>query len=102
MMEKEAMYRNIFAMFETTRILLGLILSILIGGIAYQRRSLTYSGWAGAIITGTLTFGFGGWAWGFTLITFFATSSGLSHVRHAQKLRMAGEKFEKGGRRDLF
>jgi len=49
----------------------------------------------------TLTFGFGGWAWGITLITFFVTSSALSHFRRAQKQRLAGEKFEKTGRRDL-
>jgi uncharacterized protein (TIGR00297 family) len=84
------------------RILAGLVLSALIGGLAYRRRSLTASGWLGAILTGTLTFGLGGWTWGLTLIAFFVTSSVLSHVRQAQKQRLAGEKFEKSGRRDLF
>src|SRR4051795_7539234 len=84
------------------RILAGMIFSILIGGAAYQRGSLTLSGWVGAIFTGTLTFGFGGWTWGLTLIAFFVTSSALSHFHQAQKQRLAGEKFEKGGRRDLF
>jgi uncharacterized protein (TIGR00297 family) len=83
------------------RILAGIILSALIGGVAYRRGSLTPSGWLGAIITGTLTFGFGGWAWGLTLIAFFVSSSALSHFRQARKQAIAGEKFEKGGRRDL-
>ena len=83
------------------RILAGIILSALIGGAAYRRGSLTLSGWLGAIITGTLTFGFGGWTWGVTLIAFFLSSSALSHFRQARKHAIAGEKFEKGGRRDL-
>jgi len=83
------------------RILAGMIFSILIGGAAYQRGSLTLSGWLGAIITGTLTFGFGGWTWGLTLIAFFLSSSALSHFRQAGKQAITGEKFEKGGRRDL-
>src|SRR5215212_431692 len=83
------------------RILAGLILSTLIGGAAYRRGSLTPSGWLGAIITGTFTFGFGGWTWGLTLIAFFLSSSALSHFHQARKQALAGEKFEKGGRRDL-
>jgi uncharacterized protein (TIGR00297 family) len=85
-----------------SRILAGLILSILIGGLAYRRRSLTAGGWLGAVLTGTLTFGFGGWSWGLALVAFFVTSSALSHFRQARKQRIAGEKFEKGGRRDLL
>jgi uncharacterized protein (TIGR00297 family) len=83
------------------RILAGLVLSALIGAAAYRRGSLTRSGWLGAIITGTLTFGFGGWAWGLALIAFFLSSSMLSHFRQSRKQALAGEKFEKGGRRDL-
>ncbi|MBK9713011.1 MAG: DUF92 domain-containing protein [Kouleothrix sp.] len=89
-------------MLNLPRILAGLILSTLIGGLAYRRGSLNESGWLGAIITGTLTFGFGGWTWGLTLIAFFISSSALSHFRQLQKQRLAGEKFEKGGRRDLY
>ena len=89
-------------MLNIPRVLAGLILSTLIGGLAYRRGSLSASGWLGAILTGTLTFGFGGWTWGLTLIAFFVSSSALSHFRQAQKQRLAGEKFEKGGRRDLF
>jgi uncharacterized protein (TIGR00297 family) len=88
--------------FDIPRILTGLILSILIGGLAYRRRSLTAGGWLGAVLTGTLTFGFGGWSWGLALVAFFVTSSALSHFRQARKQQIAGEKFEKGGRRDLL
>ena len=88
-------------MLHIPRILAGIIFSALIGGAAYRRGSLTSSGWLGAIITGTLTFGFGGWTWGLTLIAFFLSSSALSHFRQARKQALAGEKFEKGGRRDL-
>jgi len=84
------------------RILAGLLLSTIIGGLAYQRGSLSSSGWLGAMLTGTLTFGFGGWTWGLVLIVFFVTSSALSHFRQTQKQLLAGEKFEKSGRRDLF
>lgn len=88
-------------MFDLPRILAGLALSVVIGGLAYRRGSLTRGGWLGAIITGTCTFGFGGWTWGVALIVFFVTSSALSHFRRSHKERVAGEKFEKGGRRDL-
>jgi uncharacterized protein (TIGR00297 family) len=83
-------------------IITGLMLSTLIGGLAYRRGSLTRSGWIGAILTGTLTFGFGGLAWGAALVLFFVTSSLLSKFRRAYKEQVAGEKFEKGGRRDLW
>lgn len=89
-------------MLNFPRILAGFVLSILIGWVAYRRGSLSPSGWFGAVITGTLTFGFGGLSWGLTLIIFFVTSSLLSRFRQAQKERLAGEKFEKGGRRDLW
>lgn len=89
-------------MLNPLQIGLGLLFSALIGGLAFWRRSLTASGWLGAVIVGTLTFGFGGWAWGLTLIAFFVSSSQLSHYKEAVKERRAAEKFAKGGRRDLW
>ena len=80
---------------------LGLLLSATIGGLAFWRRSLSAGGWLGAVLVGTLTFGFGGWAWGLTLVAFFITSSLLSHYKEALKERRAAEKFDKGGRRDF-
>ncbi|MBN1313461.1 MAG: DUF92 domain-containing protein [Anaerolineae bacterium] len=82
------------------QIIVGLILSSLIGFLAYWRGSLTRSGAAGAVIIGTVIFGFGGWAWGLTLIAFFVTSSLLSHYKESTKENLA-EKFAKGHRRDL-
>jgi uncharacterized protein (TIGR00297 family) len=83
-------------------IIIGLMLSALIGWLAYRRGSLTRSGWIGAVITGTLTFGFGGLAWGVALVVFFVTSSLLSRFRRREKEQLAGDKFEKGGRRDIW
>jgi uncharacterized protein (TIGR00297 family) len=79
----------------------GLVLSTAIGGLAHWRKSLTISGWLGAILVGTLTLGFGGWAWGLTLIIFFISSSLLSRYKEQIKERRAAEKFSKGGQRDF-
>lgn len=88
-------------MFDPLRILYGLILSGIIGGLAYWRGSLTASGWLGAVITGTCTFGFGGLSWGLILITFFVSSSLLSHYKQRLKSQRVGDTFAKGSRRDL-
>jgi uncharacterized protein (TIGR00297 family) len=80
--------------------LLGFFLSIIIGFAGYKSSSLSRSGVLGAIVIGTLIFGFGGWVAGLLLIAFFASSSALSHFREAQKSTLA-EKFSKGGQRDL-
>ena len=82
------------------QLVLGLVLSALMGGLGYWRKALTVSGLIGAILVGTLIFGFGGWVWGLLLITFFVSSSWLSHYRQADKKDVA-EKFAKGSRRDL-
>lgn len=82
------------------RLLLGLILSAAIGGIAYWRRALSSSGVLGALLLGTVIFGFGGWVRGLLLIVFFASSSLLSHYKEHRKASLA-EKFAKGSRRDL-
>jgi uncharacterized protein (TIGR00297 family) len=85
------------------RLALGLLLSALIGIVARRRGSLARSGVWGAVITGTLIFGFGGWGAGLLLIAFFVSSSLLSHFkqRDARKQR-AAEAFDKGGQRDLW
>ncbi len=82
------------------RLLLGLALSTLIGGLGYWRGALTVSGVVGAILVGTLIFGLGGWVWGLLLIAFFLSSSWLSHYRRADKEAVA-DKFAKGSRRDI-
>ena len=83
------------------RLLLGPILSAGISLFAYRRRSLSPSGVVGAVMTGTTTFGLGGWAWGLALIFFFISSSALSHFRERDKAHIADDKFSKGSQRDL-
>ena len=78
----------------------GFALSLLVGVVGYRRGALNGSGVVGALITGTLIFGLGGWEWGVLLITFFVSSSALSFYRARDKEKLA-EKFAKGHRRDL-
>ena len=78
----------------------GLALSLSIGALGHRRGALSGSGFWGALITGTLIFGFGGWEWGVLLIAFFLSSSALSFYRSPDKQGLA-EKFAKGHRRDL-
>ena len=82
------------------RLVMGLVLSALIGGLGYWRRALSTSGLLGAILVGTVIFGLGGWVWGLLLITFFVSSSWLSHYREADKQAIT-DSFAKGGRRDF-
>lgn len=83
------------------RLLTGLCLSSGISYLAYKKRSLSRSGVAGAIPTGTATVGFGGLPWALTLVFFFISSSFLSHFRTHDKARLAADKFSKGSQRDL-
>ena len=83
-----------------TSLLLGAGLSSLIGIIAYRRHSLTKSGVVGAVLLGTVLFGFGGTVAGILLVAFFVSSSTLSHL-HADEKSALAEKFSKGAQRDL-
>lgn len=83
------------------RLLLGLIFSTGIAFLAYRRRSLSKTGVAGAIASGTTIFSMGGWSWGLSLIHFFVSSSLLSHFRERDKARTAADKFSKGSKRDI-
>jgi uncharacterized protein (TIGR00297 family) len=77
----------------------GLAISLAIGLLGYWRGALKSGGVVGAVITGTLIFGFGGWEWGVLLIAFFISSSALSFYRAGDKEGLA-EKFAKGHKRD--
>lgn len=77
-----------------------LVFSAIVVALAYWRGSLSRSGAVGALIVGTLTFGFGGWQWGVLLGVFFVSSSLLSHFKEEEK-KAAAEKFDKGHRRDM-
>ncbi len=85
----------------TQRLLLGVFFSAVISLLAHRRRSLSRSGVAGALLTGTTTFGLGGWSWGLSLIFFFASSSFFSHFRARAKAGIAADKFSKGAQRDF-
>ncbi|MBN1978083.1 MAG: DUF92 domain-containing protein [Anaerolineae bacterium] len=78
----------------------GFVLSLVIGLAGYRRGALKGSGVVGAVVTGTLIFGLGGWEWGALLIAFFISSSALSFY-HAKDKEGLAEKFAKGHRRDL-
>jgi uncharacterized protein (TIGR00297 family) len=78
----------------------GFALSLAIGLAGYWRGALKGSGVVGAVVTGTLIFGLGGWEWGTLLIAFFVSSSALSFY-HAKDKEGLAEKFAKGHRRDL-
>lgn len=82
------------------RLLIGLLLSALIGYLGYRREALTGSGWLGAVITGTSIFGFGGLNLGLLLIAFFVSSSLLTRYRRSAK-SVAADAFAKSGPRDL-
>ncbi|MGD8398572.1 MAG: DUF92 domain-containing protein [Anaerolineae bacterium] len=82
------------------QLLVGVVLSALMGVLGYWRGALSVSGVAGAVFVGTLIFGLGGWEWGLLLIAFFVSSSWLSHYRRGDKAAAAAA-FAKGGRRDL-
>ena len=86
----------------TMRLVLGLIISSAIGVAAFRRASLSRSGAFGAVLIGTPLFGFGGWIAGVLLMTFFISSSALSHYKaQSRSKRDAARFFDKGGRRDL-
>jgi uncharacterized protein (TIGR00297 family) len=78
---------------------IGFALSAAIALLAYRRESLTRSGVAGAMLTGTLYFGFGGLTWGLTLIAFFVSSTLLSRYQERDKAPIAAQ-YAKGERRD--
>lgn len=79
---------------------LGAVLAAAIGIAAWLKASLSPSGVLGAIITGTLLFGLGGWPGGLALIGFFVSSSVLSKLFRRQK-RTVEEDYAKTGTRDL-
>ncbi len=81
--------------------LVGLALGISIAAIAYRSRSLSLSGAYAAALVGTVVFGVGGWQWAILLLTFFITSSALTHAFSRDK-RGLDEKYSKGSQRDAL
>jgi uncharacterized protein (TIGR00297 family) len=81
------------------QIIIGFILAMIIGVLAWWVGALSASGAWAAAVTGGLIFGLGGFAWAVLLMTFFITSSALSHAFKKRKANLI-EKFSKGDRRD--
>lgn len=82
------------------QLLFGFLLAALIALGAHRARSLSRSGAWGALVTGTIIFGVGGWQWAILLLAFFISSSLLTRLFGRLKATL-NEKFEKGGERDL-
>ncbi|MCM8749960.1 DUF92 domain-containing protein [Thermomicrobiaceae bacterium CFH 74404] len=83
------------------RLALGLALSAAIAGAGVWRRALTWSGAAGALVSGTIVFGLGGLAWAVPMVALFVSGSALSALGRERK-RALGEVAAKGARRDLM
>lgn len=80
--------------------LIGFVLSAVIGFAAYRRGSLTASGVLGAILVGSVVFGFGGFVPGLLLVAFFVSSTLLSKFGGRRKQAVSAQ-FQKSSRRDL-
>jgi uncharacterized protein (TIGR00297 family) len=80
-------------------LLIGFLLGLSIGWLAWRARALTANGAAAAALVGGLIFGLGGLTWAVLLLTFFISSSALSRAFGLRKMAVH-EKFAKGARRD--
>lgn len=87
------------ANFSWIQLAAGFGLALLIAGIAYATRSLSFSGAVAAALLGTAIFGLGGLPWAVLLVGFFVSSSVLSRLFKRRKSAL-NEKFSKGSRRD--
>jgi uncharacterized protein (TIGR00297 family) len=82
------------------QVIIGFILACIISWLSYRFRLLSRSGAYGALILGTVIFGFGGLSWAILLMGFFISSSGLSKILSHQKSAV-NEKYAKGSTRDM-
>ena len=87
-------------MSQLIQLLLGILFAAIIAYAAYRLHSLSKSGAWGALLTGTVIFGIGGWQWAILLLAFFISSSALTRLFKKNKAAL-DEKFEKGGQRDI-
>jgi uncharacterized protein (TIGR00297 family) len=84
---------------HTTQILIGSLLAALMGYLGWRFKTLAISGTLMATIIGGIIFGLGGLSWAVLLLTFFVSSSTLSHTFSRRKAKLS-EKFAKGSQRD--
>src|SRR5260221_14353645 len=78
---------------------LALLFAVAFAGLAWQARWLTRGGALATLLVGFVVFGLGGGLFAIPLLTFFLSSSLLSHVGKEQK-RAANARAAKGARRD--
>lgn len=81
------------------QLVLGFFFGAVIAWLAQRAGALNRGGAVAAALTGGLIFGMGGLAWATLLLTFFASSSALSHAFGRRKAALS-EKFSKGHQRD--
>ncbi len=77
---------------------IALATSVALAYLAHRLGALTRSGALGATLVGTSVIGFGGWAWGIILGTFFVSGSALTRYRRRDKAVAAMEPMEDGRR----
>jgi uncharacterized protein (TIGR00297 family) len=80
--------------------IIGLTGSLLIGGAAYRKKSLTLSGVVGAVLLGTTMFALGSIEWYGVLIAFFVSSTKLTKYKKRRK-SAAESGYAKSGNRDI-
>jgi uncharacterized protein (TIGR00297 family) len=78
----------------------GALIAFIIAAVAWARGSLTPSGILGALLIGTLVFGFTGAVGAAALIGFFISSSALSKAFRGRKVSVE-EEYAKTGTRDI-
>ena len=86
---------------DATRVVSGLVLSVVISLLASRKRSLSSGGAATAVILGTVSTA-AGWSWAFLLISFFLSATALSRAGGDAKQSRLKDVVEKHGNRDTW
>ena len=77
---------------------LGAVISTILVVVSVRSRNLTGSGGVGAIVIGTVIYGYGGWTWYGDLLAFFFSSSILTKVRYQAKAVKGVNELKSGAR----
>jgi uncharacterized protein (TIGR00297 family) len=83
---------------EPVNFIAGLVLSLIIAGLAYKGKSLSTSGLVGTVVIGTSLFGFGGWQPFLLIVLFFVSSSVLTKFRYQRKAEIGVAEMKAGAR----
>ena len=84
---------------ENLQLTIGLILATIVSIISFYIRFLDKSGAVATFLLAAIIFGFGGWKWSIPILVFFVSSSLLSMVGKARKIKVE-QIFEKSSLRD--